>query len=187
MLAKKIIFIMSLVLISKFSFSYSSLADKVQSTVNSINYLAQSNDRTGEKLNLFIKNEFFPTLDIPTIADSILYGLNINSMTNKEKSIFIFRLKQRILKDLLSKLVNSTGQFQLVNIRNINYSNVKATIKINNYYNYPVILNLLFRIKNNNWKIYDVLLNGDSLVRYYQKVALSKLKRYGFQGMLIRF
>jgi len=36
------------------------------------------------------------------------------------------------------------------------------------------------------WLIYDVVLNRDSLINYYRKMAIVLLNRYGTYGMLGR-
>jgi ABC-type transporter MlaC component len=103
--------------------------------------------------------------------------------------MFTVKLKQDLLKTLLSKLLQtSTGSFQFVYARRIQNNVISIGLKVNGYTRYDIYIDLLLhKNKQNDWKIFDVALNNDSLVDYYQTKMLIKIRRYGFNQALNKF
>jgi phospholipid transport system substrate-binding protein len=89
---------------------------------------------------------------------------------------------------LLSKLAQAkTSSFRFISARPLIGGNIIVKLKVNGYSPYGIYIDLLFhQSKVKKWQIFDIVLNNDSLINYYQKMVLIKVRRYGIYGMLGR-
>lgn len=139
-------------------------------------------------LNFFVEKEIAPLFDFNHIAHEVLLVIN-NRLGREETKFFVNRLKSNMMNTLLVKLsqVNSTS-FQFISARPVMGGSIAVQLKINRYTSFGgIYLDLLFHQNMlRQWQIFDVVLNNDSLINYYQKMILIKVRRYGVYGMLDR-
>ena len=139
-------------------------------------------------LNFFVEKEIAPLFDVNHIAYEVLLVIN-NRLGREETKFFVNRLKSNMMSTLLAKLsqVNSTS-FQFISARPMMGGSIAVQLKINRYTSFGgIYLDLLFHQNMlRQWQIFDVVLNNDSLINYYQKMVLIKVRRYGVYGMLGR-
>lgn len=140
-------------------------------------------------LNFFVEKEIAPLFDFDRIAYEVLSVIN-HRLSREETKFFVNRLKSNMMSSLLAKLsqVNSTS-FQFISARPVMGGSIAVQLKINRYTSFGgIYLDLLFHQNMiGQWQIFDVVLNNDSLINYYQKMILIKVRRYGVYGMLDRF
>jgi phospholipid transport system substrate-binding protein len=139
-------------------------------------------------LNFFVEKEIAPLFDFNHIAYEVLLVIN-NRLDREETKFFVNRLKSNMMSTLLAKLsqVNSTS-FQFISARPMMGGSIAVQLKINRYASFGgIYLDLLFHQNMlRQWQIFDVVLNNDSLINYYQKMISIKVRRYGVYGMLDR-
>ena len=139
-------------------------------------------------LNFFVEKEIAPLFDFNHIAHEVLLAIN-NRLGREETKFFVNRLKSNMMNTLLAKLsqVNSTS-FQFISARPVMGGSIAVQLKINRYTSFGgIYLDLLFHQNMlRQWQIFDVVLNNNSLINYYQKMILIKVRRYGVYGMLDR-
>ncbi len=143
---------------------------------------------SSKMLNFFVEKEIAPLFDFNHIANEVLLVTN-NRLGWEEARFFVNRLKSNMMTTLLTRLsqVNSTS-FQFISARPIMGGSIAVQLKVNGYTSFGgIYLDLLFhQNKNKQWQIFDIVLNNDSLINYYQKMVLIKVRRYGIYGMLGR-
>ncbi|QKQ24134.1 ABC transporter substrate-binding protein [Candidatus Ruthia endofausta] len=139
-------------------------------------------------LNFFVEKEIAPLFDFNYIASEVLLVSN-NRLGEEETKFFVNRLKNNMMSTLLARLsqVNSTS-FQFISARPMIDSSIAVQLKVNGYTSFSgIYLDLLFhQNEDKQWQIFDIVLNNDSLINYYQKMVLIKVRRYGIYGMLGR-
>ncbi len=139
-------------------------------------------------INSFIEKEIAPLFDFKHIASEVLLVSN-NRLGEGETKFFVNRLKNNMMSTLLARLsqVNSTS-FQFISARPMMGSLIAVQLKVNGYTSFGgIYLDLLFhQNEDKQWQIFDIVLNNDSLINYYQKMVLIKVRRYGIYGMLGR-
>ena len=134
-----------------------------------------------------IETEVAPLFDFEHIASEILLVSNLN-LGADEQAYFANKIKKNIISSLLSRLTQARStSFQFISARPVLGGSISVKLKVNGYYSYGMFLNIIFhQTANQAWKISDIVLNNDSLINYYQKMVLIKLRRYGVYGMLGR-
>ncbi|WP_201340132.1 ABC transporter substrate-binding protein [Isorropodon fossajaponicum symbiont] len=139
-------------------------------------------------LNFFVEKEIAPLFDFNHIASEVLLVIN-NRLGEEETRFFVNRLKNNMMTTLLARLsqVNSTS-FQFISARPMMDGSIAVQLKVNRYTSFGgIYLDLLFhQNENKQWQVFDIVLNNDSLINYYQKMVLIKVRRYGIYGMLGR-
>ncbi|BAF61688.1 ABC transporter substrate-binding protein [Candidatus Vesicomyidisocius calyptogenae] len=139
-------------------------------------------------LNSFVEKEIAPLFDFNHIANEAFLVTN-NRLSEKETKFFVNRLKDNMMTTLLARLsqVNSTS-FQFISARPVMSDAIAVQLKVKRYTSYGgIYLDLLFhQNKDKKWQIFDIIFNNDSLINFYQKMILIKVRRYGIYGMLGR-
>ncbi|MBW5291153.1 MAG: hypothetical protein Rsou_0721 [Candidatus Ruthia sp. Asou_11_S2] len=139
-------------------------------------------------LNFFVEKEIAPLFDFNHIASEVLLVTN-NRLGEEETKFFVNRLKNNMMSTLLARLsqVSSTS-FQFISARPMMDSSIAVQLKVNGYISFGgIYLDLLFhQNEDKQWQVFDIVLNNDSLINYYQKMVLIKVRRYGIYGMLGR-
>ncbi|WP_428087197.1 ABC transporter substrate-binding protein [Candidatus Thioglobus sp.] len=161
--------------------------ETIQTAIVRLNQLTTIAAYSPQLVGQLIETEVAPLFDFNHIASEIL-RVNKLRLGRDEQAYFSAKIKQNIVTSLLSRLTQSRStSFQFISARPMTAGSIAVKLKVNGYYSYGVFLDLIFH-KNNSqaWKIADVVLNNDSLVSYYKKMVLIKLRRYGVYGMLGR-
>ena len=159
----------------------------IQTAIVKLNQLTKAAIYSPRLLNTLVEQEVAPLFDFDHIADEVLLVVN-DRMDTEEKIYFTNKLKKNIVSALLAKLSQARStSFQFISARPMMGGSIAVQLKVNGYSPYGIYIDLLFhRNSNNEWKIFDVVLNNDSLTNYYQKMVLIKIRRYGIYGMLGR-
>jgi phospholipid transport system substrate-binding protein len=157
----------------------------IQMTIVKLNQLATVANYTPQFVSALVETEVAPLFDFDHIANEILLVSRIQ-LGAEEKAFFANKIKRNIVSSLLSKLSQTRStSFQFISARPIIGGSIALKLKVNGYYSYGMFLDVIFhQAADNQWKIADVVLNNDSLINYYQKMVLIKLRRYGVYGML---
>ncbi|ABL02368.1 hypothetical protein Rmag_0619 [Candidatus Ruthia magnifica str. Cm (Calyptogena magnifica)] len=139
-------------------------------------------------LNFFVEKEIAPLFDFKHIASEVLLVTN-NRLDEEETRFFVNRIKNNMMSTLLTRLsqINSTS-FQFISARLMMGGSISVQLKVNRYASFgDIYLDLLFhQNENKQWQVFDIVLNNGSLINYYQKMVLIKVRRYGIYGMLGR-
>ncbi|WPE17091.1 ABC transporter substrate-binding protein [Candidatus Thioglobus autotrophicus] len=159
----------------------------IQTAIVKLNQLTTVAAYSPQLVNTLIKTEVAPLFDFEHIASEILLVSNLN-LGADEQAYFANKIKKNIITSLLSRLTQTRStSFQFISARPMIGGSIAVKLKVNGYYSYGMFLDIVFhQTANQDWKISDVVLNNDSLINYYQKMVLIKLRRYGVYGMLGR-
>jgi len=159
----------------------------IQTAIVKLNQLTIIANYAPELANILIKTQVAPLFDFDHIASEILLVSNLN-LGADEQLYFSNKIKKNIIASLLSRLTQTRSiSFQFISARPVIGGSIAVKLKVNGYYSYGMFLDIIFhQTANQAWKISDIVLNNDSLVNYYQKMVLIKLRRYGVYGMLGR-
>ncbi len=159
----------------------------IQSAIVTLNQLTAMNDHLPHLMGRLIETEIAPLFDFDHIAGEIMLVGNLG-LGMEERIYFVTRIKQNIINSLLSKLTQTRStSFEFVSAQPMIGGSISVRLKVNGYYAYGMFLDLIFhQASDQSWKIADIVLNNDSLINYYQKMVLIKLRRYGLYGMLGR-
>jgi phospholipid transport system substrate-binding protein len=157
----------------------------IQTAIVKLNQLTTVAAYSPQLVGSLIETEVAPLFDFDYIANEVLLSSNLNLGT-EESEYFSAKIKQNIVASLLSKLTQTrSASFQFISAGIMANGAIEVKLKVNDYYSYGMLLDLIFHQTNDkSWKISDVVLNNDSLINYYQKMVLIKLRRYGVYGML---
>ena len=159
----------------------------IQTAIVKLNQLTTVATYSPQLVGQLIQTEVAPLFDFDHIANEVLLVSNIQ-LGQEEQAYFATKIKQNIVASLLSRLTQTRStSFQFISARPMIGGTIAVKLKVNGYYSYGMFIDLVFhQTADQQWKIADIVLNNDSLINYYQKMVLIKLRRYGVYGMLGR-
>ncbi len=159
----------------------------IQTAIVKLNQLTTVATYSPQPVGQLIQTEVAPLFDFDHIANEVLLVSNIQ-LGQEEQAYFATKIKQNIVASLLSRLTQTRStSFQFISARPMIGGTIAVKLKVNGYYSYGMFIDLVFhQTVDQQWKIADIVLNNDSLINYYQKMVLIKLRRYGVYGMLGR-
>ena len=161
-------------------------ADAIRSALINLNQLSKSL-YTPEKTKEVVENQVVPLFDFDKLAKEVLLFTRV-SLSNEELRYFTSRLQNSILTGMLTKFAQiRTTSFKFMSARPSRGGSIIVQLGVFGYASYPMYIDLVFHQNDEQkWLIYDVVLNRDSLINYYRKMAIVLLNRYGTYGMLGR-
>ena len=161
-------------------------ADAIRSALINLNQLSRSL-YTPEKTREVVENQVVPLFDFDKLAKEVLMFTRV-SLSNEELKYFTSRLQNSILTGMLTKFAQiRTTNFKFISARPSRRGSIIVQLGVFGYASYPMYIDLVFHQNDEQkWLIYDVVLNRDSLINYYRKMAIVLLNRYGTYGMLGR-
>jgi phospholipid transport system substrate-binding protein len=161
-------------------------ADAIRSALINLNQLSKSL-YTPEKTREVVENQVVPLFDFDKLAKEVLLFTRV-SLSNEELKYFTSRLQNSILTGMLTKFAQiRTTSFKFMSARPSRGGSIIVQLGVFGYASYPMYIDLVFHQNDEQkWLIYDVVLNRDSLINYYRKMAIVLLNRYGTYGMLGR-
>ena len=161
-------------------------ADAIRSALINLNQLSRSL-YTPEKSREVVENQVVPLFDFDKLAKEVLMFTRV-SLSNEELKYFTSRLQNSILTGMLTKFAQiRTTNFKFISARPSRGGSIIVQLGVFGYASYPMYIDLVFHQNDEQkWLIYDVVLNRDSLINYYRKMAIVLLNRYGTYGMLGR-
>ena len=159
----------------------------IQSTIVKLNQLTAAVIYSPQLASALVDQEISPLFDFDHISDEVLLVITAN-LGEKEKAYFSTKLKQNIITTLVSRLAQSqSGSLRFISARPIMGGSIAVQLQVNGYSRFGLNIDLLFhQSKENKWQIFDIVLNRDSLINYYQRMVSIKTRRYGVYGMLGR-
>jgi phospholipid transport system substrate-binding protein len=159
----------------------------IQSTIIKLNQLTAAAIYSPQLAIALVDQEIAPLFDFDHISDEVLLVITAN-LGEKEKAYFSTKLKQNIITTLVSRLAQSqSGSLRFISARPIMGGSIAVQLQVNGYSRFGLNIDLLFhQSKENKWQIFDIVLNRDSLINYYQRMVSIKTRRYGVYGMLGR-
>jgi len=159
----------------------------IQSTIVKLNQLTAAVIYSPQLASALVDQEISPLFDFDYISNEVLLVITAN-LGEKEKAYFSTKLKQNIITTLISRLAQSqSGSLRFISARPIMGGSIAVQLQVNGYSRFGLNIDLLFhQSKENKWQIFDIVLNRDSLINYYQRMVSIKTRRYGVYGMLGR-
>lgn len=159
----------------------------IQSTIVKLNQLTTASTYSQQMMRFLVDSEIVPLFDFDHIANEVLLVSNVN-LGEDEVIFFTNKLKQNMISTLLSKLAQgNSSSFSFISARPTLNGNIIVKLKANGYSRFGFNVDLSFhKSQLGKWQIFDVALNRDSLINYYQRMVLIKTRRYGVYGMLGR-
>ena len=159
----------------------------IQKAIASLNQITQSLTYSPESMEALVLEEVVPLFDFGFIANEVLLVMPSNQqLSNSEAQYFALRLKNNMINTLLYKLVQSqTLSLSFVSAKPELGGKISVKLNIRGLSQQGVYFDLWFhKNTDNHWQIFDIVLNEDSLIKYYQASVMIKVDRLGMQGML---
>jgi ABC-type transporter MlaC component len=159
----------------------------IQNAITSLNQITQSLTYSPESMEKLVLEEVVPLFDFGFIANEVLLVMPSNQqLSNSEAQYFALRLKNNMINTLLYKLVQSqTLKLAFVSAKPELGGKISVKLNISGLSQQGIYFDLWFhKNANNRWQIFDIVLNDDSLIKYYQSTVMIKVDRFGVQGML---
>ncbi len=159
----------------------------IQSAIVKLNKLTAAVTYSPQLASALIDQEIAPLFDFDYISDEVLLVVPGN-LGRKEIRYFSNKLKQNIITTIMSRLAQSqSGSLRFISARPVMGGAIAVQLSVNGYSRFGLNIDLLFhQSKERKWQIFDVVLNRDSLINYYQRMVSIKARRYGIYGMLGR-
>jgi len=159
----------------------------IQSTIIKLNQLTAAAIYSPQLASALVDQEIAPLFDFDHISDEVLLVVTAN-LGVKEKAYFSAKLKQNIITTLMSRLAQSqSGSLRFISARPVMGGSIAVQLQVNGYSRFGLNIDLMFhQNKERKWQIFDIVLNRDSLINYYQRMVSVKARRYGIYGMLGR-
>lgn len=159
----------------------------IQNAIASLNQITQSLSYSPESMEKLVLEEVVPLFDFGFIANEVLLVMPANQqLSNSEAQYFALRLKNNMINTLLYKLVQSqTLKLAFVSAKPELGGKISVKLNISGLSQQGIYFDLWFhKNASNHWQIFDIVLNDDSLIKYYQSTVMIKVDRFGVQGML---
>lgn len=143
-------------------------------------------DQQPEELHALVKDIILPHLDFRAMSKLAL-GKNWRKANNAQQERFVDAFKSMLIRTYSKSLTEYAGQ----EIKFLPYRppeegkrtvTVKTVIRQSNGPEIPIDYSL--RIKDDIWKVYDIKIDGISLVTNYRNSFASDINRVGIDGLI---
>ncbi len=146
---------------------------------------AYTKDHT--KLYKMAEEMVLPHFDFVRMSQWVL-GLNWRKATPEQRGRFVAQFRDLLVRTYSTALLNYTDQAVIYRPLNINPTDddvlVRTEVKQNGGApNIPINYSF-YKNKEGAWKVYDVTIDGVSLVTNYRSVYASKVRDQGMDGLL---
>ncbi len=139
-----------------------------------------------ERVHNIINHYILPNLDDVTMA-KLAMGKNWRRATNEQKRAFVKEFRRLLIRTYSRSLVEFKDQeiiyFPLTVPAGANRVTVEAQVLQPG--GPPVPLAYRMRIKDNAWKVYDIKINGISLVTSYRGTFSQEIRKNGIDGLIL--
>ena len=180
--------LISLMLVSSWSFAFASPANKaadpsyvIRTALNKITTFSSNADKVNPvKLRGFIENEIIPHFDFNNMSHWIT-GRYASNMSDNDKAEFQRTLRETFLSSLSKHLGSFDAKNTRVNLLPARYRGQEETFvstRIHRPDALTVRLDFRMRREGDDWKIIDVKANGSSAVIYYRRHFIAQLREY---------
>ena len=138
-----------------------------------------------DRIYQVIDEYILPHLDNVTMAKLAL-GKNWKTATNEQKLAFVGEFKNLLLRTYGKSLIEFKDQeikyFPVNLAADAKKTSVKAEVIQPGGPSIPLAYRM--RIKNNTWKVYDIKIDGVSLVTSYRGTFTQEIRKSGMDGLL---
>ncbi len=138
-----------------------------------------------DRLYGIIDNYILPHLDDVTMAKLAL-GKNWRKATREQKLAFVDEFRNLLIRTYSRSLLEFKNQSINYFPVNLDDDTQKVSVKAEVIQpgGPPVPLAYRMRIKNNAWKVYDIKVDGISLVTSYRGTFTQEIRKRGMDGLL---
>ena len=138
-----------------------------------------------ERIYKIIDDYILPHLDEVTMAKLAL-GKNWKKATKQQKREFVDEFKNLLVRTYSKSLIeykdNEIRYFPIKLAADAFKTSVKA--EITQAGGPPIPMAYRLRLKNNAWKVYDIKIDGISLVTSYRGTFTQEIRKSGIEGLL---
>lgn len=138
-----------------------------------------------ERVYKIIDDYILPHLDDVTMAKLAL-GKNWKKATKQQKLEFVGEFKDLLVRTYSKSLIEFKDQeinyFPVKLAQDAHKASVKAEVIQPGGPSIPMAYRV--RIKNNSWKVYDIKIDGISLVTSYRGTFTQEIRKSGIDGLL---
>jgi len=159
------------------------------SALSSLKELRKAEKATPENIKSLIKIKLMPSIAMD-ISTELALKKHWHKLSNQQKNLFQQYITQSLMKDYAS-ILGSYEKLDSVNIavdpkvkRKNNKAIVKLIITLNDDPK-PIKISLKM-IRSNQWRVYDVIFSGVSLVKNYAAQFNSHIKRKGLDSLVAK-
>lgn len=138
-----------------------------------------------DRVYKIVDDYILPHLDDVTMAKLAL-GKNWKKASNQQKVSFVDEFRNLLIRTYSKSLLEFKDQqikyFPVKLAADINRTSVKAEVIQPGGPAIPMAYRV--RIKNNEWKVYDIQIDGISLVTSYRGTFTQEIRKSGIEGLL---
>jgi len=190
-LKKTIFLFLSLAVYAATGFAASTQPDELikatsEKVLSALEQNKEKYDQQPEELHALVKDIILPHLDFRAMSKLAL-GKNWRKANNAQQERFVDAFKSMLIRTYSKSLTEYAGQ----EIKFLPYRppeegkrtvKVKTVIRQSNGPEIPIDYSL--RIKDDIWKVYDIKIDGISLVTNYRNSFASDINRVGIDGLI---
>lgn len=138
-----------------------------------------------ERIYKIVDDYILPHLDDVTMAKLAL-GKNWKKASNEQKIAFVNEFRNMLVRTYSKSLIEFRDQdikyFPMKLAADVYKTEVKAEVIQPGGPSIPMAYRM--RIKNNAWKVYDIKIDGISLVTSYRGTFTQEIRKSGIQGLI---
>jgi len=157
-----------------------------EKVLNALEQNKEKYDQKPEELHALVKDIILPHLDFRAMSKLAL-GKNWRKANDTQQERFVDAFKSMLIRTYSTSLTEYAGQ----EIKFLPYrppAEGKRTVKVKtviSQINGPEIpIDYSLRIKDDTWKVYDIKIDGISLVTNYRNSFASDINRVGIDGLI---
>jgi len=138
-----------------------------------------------ERIYKIVDEYILPHLDDVTMAKLAL-GKNWKKASNEQKLAFVNEFRNMLVRTYSKSLIEFKDQdiryFPMNLAADVHKTEVRAEVIQPGGPSIPMAYRM--RIKNNAWKVYDIKIDGISLVTSYRGTFTQEIRKSGIQGLI---
>ncbi|MEE9357602.1 MlaC/ttg2D family ABC transporter substrate-binding protein [Candidatus Vondammii sp. HM_W22] len=142
-------------------------------------------NQSPEKIYQLVEHIVLPRFDFLRMSRLVL-GKYWKRAKESEKEAFIGAFRELLIRTYTMALLNYSGQkIEYLPFRHIgNATNVTVSTRVSESGAIPVPINYKLYLDEDGWKVYDVVIDGVSLVSNYRTSFSSRIRRYKLSGLI---
>ena len=142
-------------------------------------------DQSPEKIYQLVEHIVLPRFDFPRMSRLVL-GKYWKRAKESEKEAFIAAFRELLVRTYTTALLNYSGQeIEYLPFRQVeDATNVTVSTMVSEAGAIPVPINYRLHLDGDDWKVYDVVIDGVSLVSNYRTSFASQIRRHKLPGLI---
>ena len=143
----------------------------------------QCPDENPQCLYELLGPSFLSVMDMEITAKLVLDKSRWDTLTEEQRNDFLKYFLSMLIETFGKKLLNYSNLEITEQISKEKYTMVSSTVKLN-----ATEYNMVFSIipKENGWKLFDLIINGTSIIKQLKYSYGIEIKEKGFQALLER-